>query len=77
MTRSTPWLGSCAAGSASPLRSAGCPEAILETLEAVDTFEPDDQLAMRDPNSAGPAMGLVKAMQEAGVDRTDKRAVNA
>jgi hypothetical protein len=52
-------------------------EAILETLEAVATFEPDYLAAMRDPNSAGPAKDLVSAMREAGVDLTDKRAVNA
>lgn len=51
--------------------------AIVETLAAVDTFEPDYLAAMRDPNAAGPAKGLVQAMQEAGVDLTDKRAVNA
>ena len=52
-------------------------EAIVETLGAVDRFEPDYLAAMRDPNSAGPAKGLVNAMREAGVDMTDKRAINA
>ena len=51
--------------------------AIAETLDAVDTFEPEYLAAMRDPNAAGPAKGLVRAMREAGVDLTDKRAVNA
>lgn len=51
--------------------------AIAETLDAVDAFEPEYLAAMRDPNAAGPAKGLVRAMQEAGVDVTDKRAVNA
>lgn len=52
-------------------------DAIVEALKAVDTFEPDYQSAMRDPNSAGPAKGLVQAMREAGIDLTDKRAINA
>lgn len=50
---------------------------IVETLAAVDTFEPEYLAAMRDLNAAGPAKELVRAMQQAGVDLTDKRAVNA
>jgi hypothetical protein len=52
-------------------------EAIAETLEAVKIFERDYLAAMRDPNSAGPAKGLVAAMLAAGIDLADKRAVNA
>ena len=33
--------------------------------------------AMRDPNSAGPAKGLVRALQDTGIDLSDKLAVNA
>lgn len=49
----------------------------METLESIDTYEPEYLAAMRDPNSAGPAKGLVVAMRQAGIDLTDKRAFNA
>jgi hypothetical protein len=50
---------------------------VVETEDAVRDFTPEYLEAARQPASFGPAKAMLLALEEAGIDLTDQRAIDA